>query len=122
VEFFGLPFHSKKNENGFCAFLAGKGSCSLCLQTQGRVANKPGEHPRSIQCAFGLTETTVPVRLGDRVIGFLATGQIFTRPPGQRSSGIEFAASLPSAPRRKGRQQLWKKPEHGAVAMGPSNC
>ena len=28
VEFFGLPFHGKKNENGFCAFLAGKGSCS----------------------------------------------------------------------------------------------
>ena len=37
VEFFGLPFHGKKNENGFCAFLAGgKSSCTLCLQTQGR--------------------------------------------------------------------------------------
>jgi len=82
VEFFGLPFQGKKNENAFCAFLAGgKGSCSMCLQTQGRCGNNPGEQPRSIQCPFGLTETTVPVRLGGRVIGFLATGQVFTRPP-----------------------------------------
>lgn len=82
VEFFGLPFQGKKNENGFCAFLAGgKGSCSLCLQTQGRCSNNPGGEPRSIQCPFGLTETTVPVRLGERVIGFLCTGQVFTRTP-----------------------------------------
>jgi hypothetical protein len=30
VEFFGLPFHGKKNENAFCALLADcKSSCSL---------------------------------------------------------------------------------------------
>lgn len=82
VEFFGLPFQGKKNENGFCAFLGGgKSSCSLCLQTQGRSLNKSHEEPRSIQCPFGLTETTVPVRLGERVIGLLCTGQVFTRPP-----------------------------------------
>ena len=80
VEFFALPFQGKKNENGFCAFLAGgKGSCTLCLQTQGHCSNNPGQEPRSIQCPFGLTETTVPVRLGERVIGFLCTGQVFTR-------------------------------------------
>jgi hypothetical protein len=27
----------------------------------------------SVQCPFGLTETRVPVRLGERVIDFLAT-------------------------------------------------
>src|SRR5687768_12116493 len=38
VEFFGLPFHGKKNENPFCAFLAERKSCcALCLQTQGRL-------------------------------------------------------------------------------------
>ncbi len=119
VEFFGLPFHSKKNENGFCAFLAGKGSCSLCLQTQGRVANKPGEHPRSIQCAFGLTETTVPVRLGDRVIGFLATGQIFTRPPRATlfKNSIRRFFALGSAAEKEGGATLETKPEHGAVTL-----
>jgi hypothetical protein len=49
VEFFGLPFHGKTNENAFCAFLAsGKSSCCLCLETQARVAESPGKYPRSI--------------------------------------------------------------------------
>jgi AraC-like DNA-binding protein/ligand-binding sensor protein len=110
VEFFSLPFHGKKNENGFCAFLAGKGSCALCLQTQARCASDPGTEPRSIQCPFGLTETTVPVRLGDRVIGFLATGQVFTRPPKAAvfKKSIRRLFPLSSAARKKA-AQLWKK-------------
>ena len=82
VQFFGLPFRGKKNENSFCAFLAGgKGSCASCLQTQARCTSHGSGQARSVQCSFGLTETTVPVRLGGRVIGFLATGQVFTRRP-----------------------------------------
>lgn len=111
VEFFSLPFHGKKNENGFCAFLANSnGSCALCLQTQARCATNPGTGPRSIQCSFGLTETTVPVRLGDRVIGFLATGQVFTRPPKAAvfKQSIRRLFPLSSAARKKA-AQLWKK-------------
>ena len=118
VEFFGLPFRGQKNENGFCAFLAGgKGSCALCLQTQGRCASDPGEGPRSIQCAFGLTETTVPLRLGDRVIGFLATGQIFTRPPKTTAFKKSIRRLFPrgSAAERKA-AQLWKQ----SPSMAPS--
>jgi AraC-like DNA-binding protein/ligand-binding sensor protein len=111
VEFFSLPFHGKKNENGFCAFLAGgKGSCALCLQTQARCASDPGAEPRSIQCSFGLTETTVPVRLGDRVIGFLATGQVFTRRPNVAAfkQSIRRLFPLGSTAQKKA-AQLWKK-------------
>jgi AraC-like DNA-binding protein/ligand-binding sensor protein len=111
VEFFGLPFHGKKNENPFCAFLAGgKGSCTLCLQTQGRCSDNPGERPRSIQCPFGLTETTVPVRLGDRVIGFLATGQVFTRTPELSNFKKSIRRLFPagSAAEKKA-TQLWKQ-------------
>jgi AraC-like DNA-binding protein/ligand-binding sensor protein len=88
VEFFGLPFQGKKNENEFCAFLAsGKSSCCLCLETQARVAESGGKDPRSIQCPFGLTESAVPIRLGERIIGFLCTGQVFTTRtnPGDRA-------------------------------------
>jgi len=81
VEFFGLPFHGKKNENPFCAFLAERKSCCAhCLQTQGRL--NEGQHadaPRSLQCPYGMTETVVPIVLGERLIGFLCTGQVFTR-------------------------------------------
>ncbi len=111
VQFFGLPFHGKKNENAFCAFLAGgKGSCSLCLQTQGRCSSNPGEWPRTVQCSFGLTETTVPVRLGGRVIGFLATGQVFTRPArmgSYRKSARQFFAK--GSPAERKAAQLWKQ-------------
>ena len=80
VEFFGLPLHGEPNENAFCAFLAdGKSSCALCLQTQSRIADLDSNYPRSVRCPFGLTETSVPIRIGERVIGFLCTGQVFTR-------------------------------------------
>jgi len=111
VEIFGLPFHGKKNENGFCAFLAGgKSSCTLCLQTQGRCSANPGEQPRSIQCPFGLTETTVPVRLGERVIGFLATGQVFTRSPKlpMFKKAIKRLLPLGSTAEQKA-MKLWKE-------------
>lgn len=110
VQFFGLPFHGKKNENGFCAFLAGKGSCASCLQTQGRCSSNRSGGPRSIQCAFGLTETTVPVRLGGRVIGFLATGQVFTRAPQARmfKKGIRQLFPKGSASEKKA-AELWKQ-------------
>lgn len=111
VEFFGLPFHGTRNENGFCAFLAGgKSSCALCLQTQGRCTSDPGEGPRSIQCPFGLTETTVPVRLGDRVIGFLATGQVFTRSPQVTIFKKSLRRLFPlGSAAEKTAAQLWKQ-------------
>ena len=111
VEFFGLPFQGKTNENAFCAFLAAdKRSCGLCLQTQGRCSEDPGEQPRSIKCPFGLTETTVPVRLGERVIGFLATGQVFTQPPKFSTFKKSIRRLFPagSASEKKA-LDLWKK-------------
>ena len=111
VEFFGLPFHGKKNENEFCAFLADcKSSCSLCLQTQSRVAESPGKYPRSIQCPFGLTETAVPVRVGERLIGFLCTGQVFTRRPNLGDCTLQQKRLFPEAsPAEQKALRLWKQ-------------
>ena len=111
VEFFGLPFHGKKNENEFCAFLAEcKSSCSLCLQTQSRVTANPGKHPRSVQCRFGLTETSVPVRLGERVIGFLCTGQVFTRPAKPGNHTLQRKRLFPGgSPAEEKALRLWKQ-------------
>ena len=111
VEFFGLPFYGKKNENKFCAVLADcKSSSSLCLQTQSRVAESPGKHPRSIQCPFGLTETAVPIRLGERVIGFLCTGQVFTRGANPTHSTLQRKRLLPKgSPAAQKHLRLWKQ-------------
>ena len=37
--------------------------------------------PQSVSCPSGLCDTAVPVRLSDRLIGFLQTGQLFRKKP-----------------------------------------
>jgi AraC-like DNA-binding protein len=111
VEFFGLPFHGKKNENPFCAFLAErKSSCAFCLQTQGRLNEARADTPHSLQCPYGLTETVVPVVLGERVIGFLCTGQVFTL---LTNGGACKPRSLPLSSEAAGvnaeGRRLWKR-------------
>jgi ligand-binding sensor protein len=111
VKFLGLPFHGRKNENAFCEFFAsGKASCVFCLQTQTRAGAQPNGQPRSVRCPFGLTETTVPIRLGERVIGFLCTGQVFT----QSTSAALFKKSIhrlfpKASTSEKKAFQLWQK-------------
>lgn len=111
LESFGLPFHGKKNENAFCAFLAnGKASCIFCLQTQEHAAESPNCRPRSVLCPFGLTETTVPIRLGERVIGFLCTGQVFTDSPAISSFSQSIRRLLGKrSTAEKQALQLWNK-------------
>ena len=78
VETFRLPNQGKANENPFCTLLAQKGrSCGECLNSQASVKNAAKDHPHTAVCHAGLNETAVPVRLGNRLIGFLQTGQIF---------------------------------------------
>ena len=111
VEFFGLPFHGAPNENAFCALLADcKNSSSLCLQTQSRIAELAGKYSRSIQCPFGLTETAVPIRLGERVIGFLSTGQVFTRERKSANSTLKCHQLFPESPAaHQEALRLWKQ-------------
>lgn len=110
VEFFGLPFHGKKNENPFCAFLADRKSCcALCLRTQARVSDARGDAPHSMQCPFGLTETVVPIALGERTIGFLCTGQVFTHPAKLSTLRPEARHSLDASGASAEGLRLWKR-------------
>ena len=75
------------NENPFCALIAKTNpNCAACLEVQGKLTENPGAHPRSATCFAGFTETTIPVRFGHRLIGFLQTGQVFvdSTPDAQR--------------------------------------
>ena len=111
MESFELPFHGKKNENPFCAFLADrKGACTFCLQTQERLGKHQGQQPRSVQCPFGLTETRVPVHLGERLIGFLQVGQVFTQSPkiAAFKAAVRRLFRNKSAPEKQ-LFELWKK-------------
>jgi AraC-like DNA-binding protein len=82
VESWQLPLHGCRHESPFCALISQKSrACSSCLQMQEKLAQAAVLEPRTMVCPAGLCETSVPVRLGDRLIGFLQTGQVFRRKP-----------------------------------------
>jgi len=89
VESWQLPHHGQRKENPFCAFMAQKSrSCAACLQTQQALHETATHEPETVTCRMGLCDTAVPVRLGDRLLGYLQTGQIFrkNRPKGDFSA------------------------------------
>jgi AraC-like DNA-binding protein/ligand-binding sensor protein len=77
-----LPHHTRKNESPFCALMATKSkSCAACLQVQQRLSETAQSEAKTVVCPAGLSDTAVPVRLGEKLIGFLQTGQVFRRKP-----------------------------------------
>ena len=80
LEYWQLEHHDKTNENRFCALLAQRPSTlAVCLQSHADIVRHTGTSPCTETCPFGLTETAVPVRLGDETIGFLRIGQVLRR-------------------------------------------
>ena len=82
VESWQLPHHGQRNESPFCAIISETSrACASCLQVQEKLAEVASQEPQTVGCPTGLCDTAVPVRLGDRLIGFLQTGQVFRRRP-----------------------------------------
>lgn len=82
VETWQLPHHGKRNEGPFCSLISEKSrACASCLSVQERLSELAAVEPYTIGCPNGLSDTAVPVRLGDRLIGFLQTGQVFRKRP-----------------------------------------
>ena len=84
VESWQLPLHGKRHENPLCQMMAQKSrACAACLQVSESLSQCGAREPQSVTCPLGMCDTAVPVRLGDRLIGFLQTGQVFRRKPSQ---------------------------------------
>jgi AraC-like DNA-binding protein/ligand-binding sensor protein len=82
LEFWQLAHHGKKHENRFCALLAERpATLAICLQAHQEMIDHTGELPRTVTCPFGLTETAVPIKLGQRTIGYLRIGQVLRHLP-----------------------------------------
>jgi AraC-like DNA-binding protein len=80
LEYWQLEHHQKTNENKFCALLAERpATLAVCLQSHAEIVEHTGTAPCTETCPFGLTETSVPVRLGEKTIGFLRIGQVLRR-------------------------------------------
>lgn len=87
--------------NDFCSLMAQcSPSCSSCFSLQKELEHQTGIEPRTLQCFAGLCESAVPVRVGEKVIAFLQTGQILLHRPDSKqfsnvaktliAMGIEF--------------------------------
>ena len=84
VETWQLPHHGKRNEGPFCSLISQKSrACASCLSVQETLSQMAAEQAHTMGCPNGLCDTAVPVRLGDRLIGFLQTGQVFRKKPSQ---------------------------------------
>lgn len=82
VESWQLPHRGKRHENPFCAMMAGKSrACAACLRLQQELSETAQTEPQTLTCELGLSDTAVPIRFGERLVGFLQTGQVFCKKP-----------------------------------------
>ena len=82
VEGWQLAHTESRQQNGFCALMSRSNrSCAACLQVQQRVCEGVNGAPSTMSCTFGLSETAVGVKVGQDIIAYLQTGQIFFKPP-----------------------------------------
>src|SRR5207247_8209114 len=71
-----------RNENPFCALMARSNRvCAACLEVQRKLTAKAGDRSRTVTCFAGLSDSAVPIRVGDQLIGFLQTGQVLLKQP-----------------------------------------
>lgn len=90
IEGFDLPHHGDPKENRFCALMSQSNkSCAACLQLQRRVEVEAQLEPKTLRCFAGMCDSAVPVRVGENVIAFLQTGQVFLNKP----EGAGFASA-----------------------------
>lgn len=82
TETWQLAHHRSKTQNPFCMLMAESSrACAACLEVQQKLNDQAQQEPATVACFAGLCDTAVPVRSGDKLFGFLQTGQVMTKPP-----------------------------------------
>lgn len=97
VDDWQLAHSGDRQQNAFCALVAKQNhSCAACLQMQQETCNTANGVPATLKCSFGLCESAIKVKLGDRTIGFLQTGQVFFKAttPTQTTAAISRLQKL----------------------------
>jgi len=76
-EFWQLAHRSQPFENPFCAMIAQTSrGCAAYLEAEQSAVDAARSGPATVRCFAGLCHSAVPVKLGERTIGFLQTGQV----------------------------------------------
>jgi len=77
---------------------------SVCLQAHENMVQHTGDLPHTVTCPLGLSETAVPVTLGEQTIGYLRIGEVLRHVPAKsdvtkvsrelKRNGVRFTAEL----------------------------
>ena len=82
IEHWQPALRGAQNENPFCELMARSNRvCAACLEVQRKLTEKTGDRSRTVTCFAGLSDSAVPIRIGDQLIGFLQTGQVLLKQP-----------------------------------------
>jgi len=98
-------YRGSRKVNAFCALLAQTNkSCAACLQLQQRAEEESNAGAKTLECYAGLSETAVPIKVGERVVAYLQTGQVLLQVPSRarfRRAMKPLAAALTEEDREK---------------------
>lgn len=111
VDYWQLEHQGKSHENPFCALLAERpATLAICLRAHEEMIRHTGDLPHTVTCPFGLTETAVPIKLGQQTIGYLRIGQVLRHTPG-KSDTAKVSRELVRAgvPFTKEIRKAWEK-------------
>lgn len=86
IQSFQIAMQGKRNQNPFCSLMAKSSkSCVACLEIQSKLEEDARLEPKSLSCFAGLCDTMVPIRVGERIIAFLQTGQVLLEKPNEEA-------------------------------------
>jgi AraC-like DNA-binding protein len=99
--------HGKIDDESFAAILARFNQArAACLKAQTDASQEPTSRTRSITWFAGLSESAVPVYVGDHILGFLETGEVMLKNPTKK-----HFASITRQLRAWGYKTDWKQLE-----------
>jgi AraC-like DNA-binding protein len=74
--------HGKTDHDSFAAILARFNQArAACLRAQTDASQEPASTTRTVTWFAGLSESAVPVFVGDHILGFLETGEVMLKNP-----------------------------------------
>src|SRR5213592_4979941 len=76
------PHHGKEDHDSFASILARFNKArAACLRAQTEASREPDSTTRIVTWFAGLSESAVPVYVGDHILGFLETGEVMLKNP-----------------------------------------
>jgi AraC-like DNA-binding protein len=99
--------HGKTDHHSFAAILARFNQArAACLRAQSDASQEPSSTTRTVTWFAGLSESAVPVYVGDHILGFLETGEVMLKNPTKK-----HFASITRQLRAWGYKTDWKQLE-----------